>query len=143
MKQKNKPSLIIFFCFLLCGCALLTPTISDFDQYTCMQVTSLKIDVLNVMDSAINNYTSQTKLTSEVNLNLKKFYEYEKTRPKNTETLNQLDILMDTTANLYGGFMLRWKKKGQLGLVFIKEQEKLVGAAFDEIVKLERKKIKK
>ena len=135
-------SVVIAFLVLIYGCGLFNPVISSFDQYAYVQTTSIKVDALNLMDSAITDYTSHVKSVASVQTNLQKLYEYEKNRPKNELTVRQLDILMDTTGNLFGGFIIRWKKEKKLGQAFILGAKKQVGSAFDQIALLESKKNK-
>jgi len=79
---------IIMFCFYGCG-----PTISQFDQYAYTQTTSLKVDVLNVMDKAVDSYTSHTTDVDQVNTELMKNIEYEKHRAKNQITIDMYNIM--------------------------------------------------
>jgi hypothetical protein len=131
--------------FLIIGSALLfaaCATISKFDQYAYQQTTSLKVDALNVMDLATGKYDSNATVVLGVNTSIDKMVEYEKNRPKNEISEKMWVILQDSTQNLYGGFIKRWKKEGTLDPVFIKESQKLVGQAFDQISELESGKIK-
>lgn len=137
-----RSSVVIAFVVLIYSCGLFKLGISSFDQYAYVQTTSIKVDALNLMDSAINDYTLHVQSVASVQTNLQKLYEYEKNRPKNELTVKQLDILMDTTGNLFGGFIIRWKKEKKLSQAFIKEGKKQVGAAFDQVALLESKKNK-
>ena len=138
----TRSSIVIAFLVLTYGCNLFKLGISSFDQYAYVQTTSIKVDALNLMDSAINDYATQVTSVASVQTNLQKLYEYEKSRPKNELTVKQLDILMDTTGGLFGGFIVRWKKEKKFGKAFIVETKKQVGMAFDQIALLESKKNK-
>ncbi|MGP8216784.1 MAG: hypothetical protein ACLQQ4_14560 [Bacteroidia bacterium] len=147
MKEKRikiRPGylMVCMAAILACGCNLFTPTISSYDQYAYTQTTSLKVDALNLMDSAISDYQSHIKLIMIVNTNVQKLCEYEKNLPKNDITLKQWQILTDTTGHLFGGFMLRWKNEKKLSKGFINDEKNLVSNAFDQIAELESKKIK-
>ena len=117
-------------------------TISSFDQYAYAQTTSLKVDAINTMSMAISNYSTNEKTVQELQTKLQKAYEYEKNRPKNEITLKMWTILLDSNGHLLGGFITRWEKEQKLNAVFIQEEKKIVGDAFDQIAGLESQKIK-
>ena len=120
------------------GCA----TISSFDQYAYTQTTSLKVDALNTMDLAVNEYKIQEATVQELQTKLQKVYEYEKNRPKNEITLKMWDVLLNPDGHLVGGFLNRWQKDGKLSKTFIDNDKKIVSDAFDQIAGLESHKIK-
>src|SRR6185312_7942188 len=110
---------IISICLYSCA-----PTISTFDQYAYTQTTSLKVDVLNVMDQAVESYASHAKDVEQVNIELMKNIEYEKHRAKNQITIDMYNImwkmLNDNTSITIGhdtfqhGFFSRWQNKNTL-----------------------------
>jgi hypothetical protein len=115
---------------------------STFDQNAYTQVTSIKVDALDLMDKATENYTAHETEVKTIQLKIDKAIEYDKHRPHN-EITNQLwTILNNPQGNLFGGFLGRWKKDGTCGATFIQDEKKLVGKAFDQIAELESKKIK-
>ncbi|ADQ79028.1 conserved hypothetical protein, secreted [Paludibacter propionicigenes WB4] len=122
----------------LAACA----TISSFDQYAYVQTTSLKVDALNTMQLATTDYTANEKTVQELQTKLQKAYEYEKNRPKNEITLKLWTILLNPEGHLLGGFIHRWEKDKKLNAIFIQEEKKIVGDAFDQIAGLESQKIK-
>jgi outer membrane cobalamin receptor len=129
------------------GCNIFSPTMSSYDSYAYSQTTSLKVDALNLMDSATSNYQSQVKSILTVNTSLQKLYSYVKNLPKNDITAKQWQILLDTnatatTGHLFGGFIVRWRNEKKLSRAFINGEKVLVGEAFDQIAELESKKIK-
>ncbi len=117
-------------------------SISHFDQYAYAQTTSIKVDALELMDLAINDYSSCEANDREFQTKMKKVYEYEKNRPKNDITVKLWDKLMDPNGHLLVGFLNRWKTEKKLSATFIAEEKKLVSKAFDQISGLESKKIK-
>ena len=127
-----------FFLVLFVNCS----SISHFDQYAYAQTTSIKVDALELMDLAVNDYNSLQTNDREFQTKLKKVYEYEKNRPKNDITIKLWDKLIDPNGHLLGGFLNRWKIEKKLNATFIEEEKKLVGKAFDQISGLESKKIK-
>ena len=120
------------------GCASL---ISSHDQYSYTQTTSLKVDALNLMSEATEDYKLHKAEAKLVSLNIQKLIEYEKYIPKNTITQSQWKLLTDTSKDSYGGFIRVWKAKHILGTYFINEKQIQVSKAFDDIIKLEAKKI--
>ena len=122
----------------LVGCA----SISAFDQQAYVYTTSVKVDALNVMDLATNDFANQAKEVKVLQTQLQKIYEYEKNRPKNEITLKQWDILLNPEGHLLGGFLKRWETQKTLSKTFVNEAKKLVDKAFDQIAGLESKKIK-
>ena len=118
-------------------------TIAMYDQYAYAQVTSLKVDALQVMGKADQNYESSEKQVMEVDIKMRKAIEYEKHRPRN-EIVNAMWLkLSDTDSFLYGGFIKRWQEKKKLEPSFIEDQKRVVGLAFDQIAELESKMSKK
>ena len=117
-------------------------SISSFDQYAYAQTTSIKVDGLNLMDLAKEDFSKSKLNVSEFQTKLKKVYEYEKNRPKNEITIKLWDKLLDPEGHLLGGFINRWEKEEKLSETFITEEKKLVDKAFDQIAGLESKKIK-
>jgi len=143
MKKTNLSGLIRHLTILVlllsfAGCA----TISTFDQYAYTQTTSLKVDALNIMDKATEEYTTNEKIVQELQTNLQKVYEYEKNRPKNEFTIKMWDKIIDANGHLLGGFIRRWQKEHKLNAVFVQEEKKIIDLAFDQIAGLESHKIK-
>ena len=128
---------LIVALFFIASCA----SISSFDQYAYIQTTSIKVDALETMDMAKDEYASHEKNVLELQNKLQKIYEYEKNRPKNEITLKLWDTLLDKNGHLLGGFIVRWQKEQKLNETYIIEAKKLVDKAFDQIAGLESKKI--
>lgn len=139
--KKRHYYLIIISFISFYGCSLLSPTISTYDQYGYTQTTSIKVDAMNLMDMATENYQSHQKEIVEVQSNIQKIYEYEKHRPKNDPTIKQWEILTDSS-RIFGRFISKWKNEKILGKVYIEEKKKNVAFVFDQIAELESKKIK-
>ncbi len=137
----SKRSLVAAFIIVLLGYSGCV-TISPFDQYAYAQTTSIKVDALNLMDLANDDFSKHQSGVMEFETRLRKVYEYEKNRPKNEISVKLWDILIDTNGYLLGGFLSRWKKENKLNVAFINNEKDLVGKAFDQISGLESKKIK-
>lgn len=124
------------------GCKALGPTISAYDNYSYMQTISLKVDALNLMDMATEEYKDHKADLQHVQTNLQKIYEYEVHRPKNEITAKQWQLLTDTSGHLLGGFIVKWRNESKCGKGYIMEKKKQISFAFDQIAELESKKIK-
>lgn len=131
-------TILIFLCACIAGCA----TISKFDQYAYTQTTSIKVDALNMMNSATEPYELHKADVLKVTASVDKMFEYEKNRPKNMLTEKMWVVLKDSSGHLLGGFIKRWEAEGKLDAAFIKEAQGLVSASFDQISQLESGKIR-
>ena len=130
--------LILGALLLLAGCA----TISQFDHHAYVHTIDAKVEALNVMGLATEDYGAHRQEIREVQKALDKIYEYERNRRNNETTLMLWDKLSDTSGHLWGGFIKRWRDEGTLRPVFIREIKPQVAGAFDMIAQLESKKIK-
>ena len=131
-------ALLLPLCLLL-GCS---PTISTFDQTAYAQVTSLKVDALDLMDKATENYTSHESEVKTLQLNIDKAIEYDKHRPHNEITTQMWTLLNNPDGHLFGGFLGKWKKDGKCNAAYIVDKKKQISNSFDQIAELESKKIK-
>lgn len=132
-------SIIAFFMILMQGCATTGPL---FDQYAYAQTTGLKVDALAIMDSSVNEYSTQQNNLDAFNLKMEKAFEYEKHRPNNQITIKMWEIIRSPEKHLLGGFLARWKTNGKLGKAVVDESKGQIAEAFDYIVELESGKIK-
>jgi len=134
---------VFFFSFVvlisMAGC---TPTISLYDQYAYAQAISVKVDALNLMDLATEDYQSHQKEIAALNVEIQKIYEYDQRRTKDSLTVKQWDILKNPNGHLLGSFLNNWKTSGKLSTVYIGDKKTTVTVAFDEIIKLENHKNK-
>jgi hypothetical protein len=131
-------TLLVLIC-IFCSCG---STISLFDQYAYQQVTSIKIDAMDLMEQASDSYIVHEKEIKAIDLQIKKVIEYEKHRSQNKITSQMWEKLNDPKGHLYGGFTARWREKKTLNRAFIDAQLMIVSASFDQIAELESGKIK-
>lgn len=136
--------------FILSGMVLLMfiltiscNTMSYFDSFSYKETISAKVDALDIMSKATKDYKEYAVEVNALVLQMKKIYEYEKNRPKNTITAKMWEILINPDRNLFGGFIKRWENEGKLNPVFITEMKIQVEEAFGIIIDLENNKIKK
>ena len=116
---------------------------STYDQFAYTQTTSLKVDVLNLIDESTEPYSSHAKDVDNVVTNLRKAMEYEKHRPKNDITLKMWNKMLDSTAQkgVIGSYLASWKKNGTKSQALIDEYKPLAAEGFDLISELEAQKI--
>lgn len=136
--RKKAFTTVVVLGILLTACA----TISRFDQYAYTQATSIKVDALNLMSRATDDYALHTADVAAVQTTINKMFEYEKNRPKNEISEKMWAILKDSTGQLFGGFIKRWQREGKLDAAFVKESQHLISDSFDQILQLESGKIK-
>ena len=118
-------------------------TMSHFDAFSYKETISAKVETLDMMGNAVEDYSNHKEGIHQIQKDLQKIYEYEKNRPRNVETTKMWEILLDPDKNLYGGFLKRWQNDTILNKFFIEEAKIQVAEAFDMIIDLENGKIKK
>lgn len=139
---RTKTNFIVALLFVVfCSCG---HYISTFDQLAYTQATSLKVDVLNLIDQSTEPYSSHTKDVDAVVLNLRKAIEYEKHRPKNDITVKMWNKMLDSSAQkgIVGSYLTSWKQSGTKSQTLIDEYKQLASEGFDLIADLESHKIK-
>jgi len=126
--------LLFFFAFLVFGCS---PIMASFDQASYSQVTSLKVDVLALMDKGTNDYSSEAADITAVQTEMNKAIEYDAHRPKNNITNEMWHLMSDTSGHLWGGFLKQWKKERTLGKAYIADKKVQIDSSFNKIANLE------
>lgn len=139
LNRYHSISLLVLITIFLLAC----DTMSHFDAFSYKETISAKVEAVDLMSYAVEDYTSYENEVHELNKALQKIYEYEKNRPRNAETTKMWEILLNPDKNLYGGFLKRWQNDTTLNKFFIEEAQIQVAEAFDLIIDLENGKIKK
>ena len=139
VKRSNLAFLILFF-LLLFACT--GPRIALYNETAYSNAVSLKVESLALMDKASDSISAHVQEISTLETNIEKAYQYVRWLPRNELTVAQWEILKDPNRDLLGGFLKKWEKEKVLHVVFIKEKEKQISDAFDEILKLETGKNK-
>lgn len=140
-------SILTLLC--LAGCN----TISSYDQAAYANVTSLKVDTLNMVGQATGSYVDHSTKIANLNTMLAKAYEYDHGRPLNQRTIDLWDQLLmvnatDKNTGILPHFFELWKTEEKMSDIFIngrdhKSGEKArIGKAFDQIIALESGKNK-
>ena len=132
----KKIALLLAFAVIIgdIGCM---PTIALYDQYAYIQAISVKVDALNLIDLATEDYQSHQKEITALNTEIQKVYEYDIRRSKDSLTVKQWDILKNPSGHLLGSFFSHWKNSGKLSSTYIDDKKTIICAAFDQIIKLE------
>ena len=123
---------------LIMGCG---SSMALYDATAYKQATDLKAEALTLMEKAHETAGDHQDEIDELRLNLRKALEYERGRARNQITTRMWEIMIDPDRNLLGGFLRRWEADDALNPAFVGEASMQVGAAFDEIIALEAKKI--
>lgn len=134
----SKNRLLIFLLVSLISSCLS----SRYDTLSYQQSTGIKVEALTLMDKANTPYASHQPEVEALLLKARKALEYEKHRPKNTESTRMWEIMLTPNKNLLAGFLEKWKNGGPQNPALIDEAKKQVEEGFDAIIKLESKKIK-
>ena len=136
---------------LLSGCKSL---ITTYDPYSYTQLSTVKVEVLNVMSKATEEYSKHESEVEAVKLEVQKAYEYDTHKPKN-EVMTAMwkflynALLSDELEGIAGhqhkkGFFNKWKAEGKESQAFVDEaSSKIIGPMFDLIMELESKKLTK
>ena len=133
---------VLSVAFVLNACK---PMIAAYDQYAYTQTTSIKIDVLNLIDKSNESYFKHQQETEEVVSSINKMKEYERHRTNDQTTSQMWEVIIDSTGEkgLVGRFLTKWKNDTTIKKIIIEDAKPLIGYGFDLIAELESKKLKK
>lgn len=138
----RRSSLMSVFAMLLAlgACALIT----HYDPTSYKNATDLKAEALLLIEKAKDPPGIHVAEIDSVQLKLRQAYEYERGKGSpNMLTVKQWELLINPQGNLLGGFLRKWKVEDKAqGETFIEEKAKQTGKAFDQIIELERAKVK-
>lgn len=117
-------------------------SISPYDYHSYENATSLKSETISLMERGTEEYSKHVDSINDLNLKIEIAYEYEKGKPKNSITTKMWEKLKDPSGGLYGDFIKLWREQNTLGPDYVQAKKRIVEQSFDEIIKLESKKIK-
>lgn len=122
------------------ACALIT----HYDPTSYKNATDLKAEALLLIEKAKDPPGIHATAIDGLQLKLRQAYEYERGKGSpNMLTVKQWELLINPQGNLLGGFLQKWKVEDNAqGVTFIEQAAKLTGKAFDQIIELERAKVK-
>lgn len=138
-----KGIVFLFFIFLFASCR----TIATYEETTFVQTSELKAKTLVLMDHATEDYAKYSDQVDNVLVAAEKLYSMQKAREKNTITIQQWKVLMEqkdpvNKQTMLPGFFRLWKNKKVLSQYFIEQAHEQMAEAFDELLKLESRKLK-
>lgn len=116
------------------------PLISPYDHAAYQNATSLKAQVLALVDRAGGAFQAHEQRVEAVLLELDKAYEYAYGLEANRITARQWEILKDPGRDLVGGFVRTWRAQGTLSQAYITSKKRQLAQAFDYIICLEANK---
>ena len=144
------PVVILFLVIFVSSCK---PLIATYDEYSYTQLSSVKVDVLNVIDKSTENYADHAAEVEDVLTETHKAMEYDIHKPKN-EVMAKMwtvlnNLLTDSTALMPGdskshlkGILASWKREGKFsGTTFTSDVKEQIGEGFDLLLELESRKI--
>lgn len=147
---KHTLAALLWLLLFITGCK---PLIATYDEYSYTQLSSVKVDVLNVIDKSTEDYTTHAAEVADVLTETHKAMEYDIHKPKNeimAKMWSVMDgLLTDTTALIPNqpkshlkGLLASWKKEGHFsGKTFVNEAKQQIGEGFDLLMELESRKI--
>ena len=119
---------------LLAGCGTL---IADYSEQAYQNATTLKAETQAMMSKASEAYPQHSTSVEALSTRIDAAYEFAKGTNHNQLSARQWELLKDPSRNLYGGFVARWKARGTVNAVVIRESKKQVAETFDYIICLE------
>lgn len=134
----------------LAGCKSL---ITTYDAYSYTQLASLKVEVVNMMQKATDDYSNHAAEVEAVSVKLQKAFEYDTHKPKNAVMAKMWQFLYDAllSEDMEGiagrqhkkGFFSNWRESKMKSPVFVEEARKsIIAPMFDLLLELESKKLK-
>ncbi len=134
--------LIIASAFSFSSCK----TIAYYDDGSFVKTAELKAKTLVLIGHSNEEYKDYRTQIDDIMILAETLYAMQKARQLNFLTVKQWDIMMKGTGvdkkSILPEFFNMWKRKGKLNDFFIDEAKEQIGAAFDEILKLEDQKIR-
>lgn len=122
------------------ACAL----VSHYDSTSYQNATNLKAEALFLIERAVNPPAAHAAAIDSLRLKLRQAYEYERGKgDPNRITVEQWKRLADPDGALLGGFIKKWRSdnRGQ-SPAFLDGVAQNVTEAFDQIIRLERAKVR-
>jgi hypothetical protein len=138
MKSLALKLLFLFLFLSILGCS----PVSEFNQVALDKTVSVKIDALNLISKANEDYTNHQSEIDSLKTNVENVYQFSKTIPNNTESIAQWEIIRDPQRNSLFGLLELWKNKTTLSDTFISQVKILIAFDFNMIIDLENNKRK-
>ena len=115
------------------------------DQAALQDAFLLRTKTLALLDKGTESYASHRQEVTDLNVELQRAFDRERSRPNNTNTVQMWETLLNENSPLPGSgiyprFIKQWETKGTLKPVYISNKKENVAAAFDKIISLESAK---
>lgn len=132
----------LFVLAILCLTTSCSNMQAAFSEEAYQQAVNLKVESLNLMAKATQPYDQHEDEVQALKTDLQKAYEYAKSRPKNTESTQHWEIMIDPDGSLLGGFISMWEERGQISPTMVEQSKGNIEKGFDIIMELESGKRK-
>ena len=111
-----------------------------FNEQAYQSDVSLKAEALSLMDKAVSPYDSCAQEIAVVKADFEKLRAYDNGLAHNSETVGQIDAMMDPQQNSFYGFLSRWQAEGHLSQGFVQSAKAEIARHFDDIISFEQGK---
>jgi len=148
MKTNNVAIFPLIFC-LFCSCST---SIATYDQYSYSQNSSLKVEVLKLVEKSSEPYYDHQAAIEKVVTDVQKAMEYDIHKPKNAMMARMWNILWKRIQSeekkklvrdsVKVGFFPFWRENGSTSPMFAIEARIQISEMFDTILDLEAGKIR-
>lgn len=133
------------FVFVVAALALSScATIPPYDSTSYKNATDLKAESMILIDKSGDSPAAHKQEIDGLRLRLRQALEYERGKGDlNRVTVKQWETLNDPGKGLIGEYLKAWEEEGRgQGEVYRKESAKNVDEAFNQIIELERHKVR-
>lgn len=152
--MKFKKTVLLYLIGLMSLLSSCKTLITTYDPYSYTQLSSLKVEVLNTMSKATEDYASHAAEAEATKLKIQKAYEYDTHKPKNEVMAKMWQFLNESllSEEMEGltdrkhkkGFFPNWREGKKKSEIFVTEAStKIIGPMFDLLLELESKKLTK
>lgn len=138
--QRGRGPVVVLLILLFSACTAIT----GYDPTSYKNATDLKAEALLLIQKAKDPPDLHRAEIERVRVKLQQAYEYERGKgDRNRLSKEQWELLADPKGSLLGGFLTKWEteNRGQ-SPAFLEGVAKNIAQAFDEIIRLESRKVK-
>ncbi|WP_422860776.1 hypothetical protein ACOKFD_08060 [Flagellimonas sp. S174] len=141
IEQKIKFSTIfslIGICVFLLNCT--STKVASYDKYSYERAVDLKTKMIRIMDKATEPYTLHKNRAEGLLVEIREMAQYEGGKANNETSSKMWEMLGDESKPFVGGFINRWKEKGQFSPLFVEEAKLQALEAMNLLIDFELKK---
>ena len=129
----------LFITLFILGCVSTPP----FDQTEYDRAITLKIDALSLLENASKDFQLYQDEVSKIRKDMAFLLEYAKRKPNNERYIALIKDMYDPEGVLLGKILSDWELRGTLGKAYAEGFSSNISDAFDEMIDLLGKRIKK